>query len=72
MRFARMTAAELAQEKEETLAKRVPTLDPEAYASDEAMKNIARELHAKILKAFGALFDLQEKEKRQKYDVSFM
>ncbi|XP_071478640.1 uncharacterized protein [Diadema antillarum] len=70
VRFAKMTPAELAKEKEETLAKRVPTLDPEAMTSDEVMREIARELHAKIMKAFGALFDLQEKEKRQKYDIN--
>ena len=70
VRFARMTAAELAQEKEETLAKRVPTLDVDAITSEDSMREIATELHNKILKAFGALFDLQEKEKRQKYDVS--
>ena len=65
-----MTVEELAREREETLEKRVPSIDPEVFASDEAMKTIAKELHAKIMKAFGALFDLQQKEKRQQYDVS--
>ncbi|XP_072172102.1 uncharacterized protein [Diadema setosum] len=70
VRFARMTTEELAREKEETLAKRAPALDPDAMTSDDAMREIARDLHAKILKAFGSLFDLQEKEKRQKYDIN--
>ncbi|XP_041472022.1 troponin T-like [Lytechinus variegatus] len=69
VRFAKMTPAELKKEKEETLAKRVPVLDPESMSSEEGMKAMATELHAKIMKAFGSLFDLQEKEKRQKYDI---
>lgn len=65
-----MSPAELRKEREETLAKRVPVLDPESMSSDEGMKTLATEIHTRIMKAFGALFDLQEKEKRQKYDVS--
>ena len=65
-----MTVEELAKEKEETLAKRAPALDPDSLTSVEAMKEVASELYAKIVKAFGGLFDLQQKEKRQRYDVS--
>ncbi|XP_041472340.1 troponin T, cardiac muscle isoforms-like isoform X2 [Lytechinus variegatus] len=69
IRFARMTVEELAREKEETLAKRAPAIDLDSLTSEEAMKEAARDLYAKIVKAFGNLFDLQEKEKRQKYDI---
>ncbi|XP_030845594.1 troponin T, cardiac muscle isoforms-like isoform X1 [Strongylocentrotus purpuratus] len=69
IRFARMTVEELAKEKEETLAKRAPALDLDSLGSEEAMKEAARDLYAKIVKAFGNLFDLQQTEKRQKYDI---
>ncbi len=58
------------KERERVVQERVPPLDIGLNISMERLKEIAQDLHKKLLNVYAAKFDLEQRKKRQDYDVS--
>lgn len=70
LKFVNKTPEEHARHKEETLSRLVPPLDLNV-ASEEAMREVAADLHAKLRNVYGVIFDLNAKMKEScDFDVS--
>ncbi|XP_072035131.1 uncharacterized protein [Amphiura filiformis] len=63
---------EMKNERERVVQERVPALDIGLNISMERLKEIAQDLHKKLLEVYAARFDMEQRKKRQDYDLHEM
>ena len=63
---------EMKKERQRVLEERVPQYDIGLHIGMDRLKEIAREIHKRLLEVYAAKFDLEQRKKRQDYDVSIL
>ena len=58
------------KERQRVLDQRIPPLKIVDNMSMEKLKEMAKDLHEKVKQVYAAKFDLEQRKKRQVYDVS--
>ncbi|XP_006821351.1 uncharacterized protein LOC100371934 isoform X10 [Saccoglossus kowalevskii] len=63
------SAVEKEEEKQKVMAERIPNLMIGAMTSPERLREYANDFKGKLSECLGAIYDMTQKQKRQKYDI---